>query len=148
LRTVAKSQQTENHPVPLSDSQIANIIFNETRSLSGATIQRARTNIAHTIINADSAGGSRPRTAPAVASVPSTEAAVHARCVHAVQLARQEKLQGIDPTNGARNFNFRANASRADFYNLPLQTQVGPLNNSFPTRDLPASGIYANPYGR
>ncbi len=134
--------------MPLSDTQIANIIFNETRSLSGTNIQRARMNIAHTIMNADSAGGNRPRTAPAVASVPPSERALYADCLQAVQLARLERSRGTDPTNGGRNFNFRANASRANFYNLPIQTQVGPLNNSYPTLDLPSAGIYGNTYGR
>jgi hypothetical protein len=32
--------------MPLTDAQIANAIFNESRSLSGAHIQRARVNIA------------------------------------------------------------------------------------------------------
>jgi hypothetical protein len=134
--------------VPLSDTQIAGVVFNETRSLSGPPIQRARTNIAHTIINADSAGGNRPRTAPATANVPAAESGTYTSCLQSVQLARLEKARGTDPTNGARNFNFRPNASRANFYNLPLQTQEGPLSNSYPTTDLPASGIYANTYGR
>ena len=134
--------------MPLSDVQIANIIFNETRSLSGQNIQKARINIAHTIINASSVAGSRPRTGPALAHVPPAEKAGYAACLQAVQFARQERLRGNDPTNGAQNFNFRQNPSRATFYNLPIQTQVGPLNNSFPTSGLPATGIYANTYGR
>jgi hypothetical protein len=133
--------------MPLSDTQIANIILNETRSLSGPSIQRARINIAHTIINAINSGNDRPRTAPAVARVLPGENLIYAQCLQAVRTARQEKAEGIDPTHGARNFNFRKNISRANFYNLPVQTQVGPFLNSFPTPDLPARGIYANTYG-
>ena len=133
--------------MPLTDAQIANVIFNETRSLSGADIQRARTNIAHTIINADNSSHARPRTGSTAASLPPAERATYAQCLQAVQSAREERSRGVDPTNGARNFNFRANQSRSRFFNLPLQTQVGPLNNTYPTRDLPATGIYANTYG-
>lgn len=129
----------------LTEIQIANVIFNETRSLSGPKVERVRINIAHTMINANK-DASRPRTAPLSAHVPSAEHAIYTRCFHAVKLAQQEQTHGIDPTNGARNFNFRANPSRAKFYNLTIQTQVGPLDNSYPTPDLPRSGIYGNTY--
>jgi hypothetical protein len=52
-----------------------------------------------------------------------------------------------DPTNGATNFNFRSDDDRSNFLGtLEIQTQVGPLNNSYPTKDLPSAGIYANTY--
>lgn len=138
---------TGHFAMPLSDAQIAAVVFNETRSLSGNDIQRARANVAHTIVNADSSSGGRPRSAPTTANVPAVEQSAYADCLAAVQLMRREKAQGTDPTNGAKNFNFRKNASRSNFYGFAIQTQVGPLNNSYPTADLPRSGIYANTYG-
>jgi hypothetical protein len=45
--------------MPLTDAQIVNVIFNETRSLPGADVQRARVNIAHAIINADNSSHAR-----------------------------------------------------------------------------------------
>jgi hypothetical protein len=133
--------------VPLNDARIANIVFNETRSLSGTGIQQARINIAHTVANSEAGSGNRPRSAPAHAHVPPAEAATYGQCLQAVQEMRRQRTQGTDPTNGARNFNFRRNTSRAAFYKLPIQTQVGPPDNSYPTPDLPDTGIYANTYG-
>ena len=78
---------------------------------------------------------------------PSAEAATYARCVQAVTQMRQQQASGTDPTHGATHFNFRRNASRAAFYNFAIQTLVGPLTNSYPTADLPATGIHANAYG-
>jgi hypothetical protein len=133
--------------MPLTDAQIANVLFNETRSLSGPSIQQARINIAHAIVNGDGASGNRPRTGPTSAHVPASEATVYAQCVQAVRQMRDQQVRSVDPTSGARNFNFRRNASRANFYGLPVATQSGPLDNSYPTVDLPATGIYANTYG-
>ncbi len=132
----------------LTDTQIANIIFNETRSLSGDTIQDARKNIAHSIINAQAQVGARPRTGPTVAHVPKQESAIYDDCVSAVTAARTDRAAKLDPTSGATNFNFRKNNWRGDFFGLPILTQVGPLNNSYPSADLPASNIYANTYGK
>lgn len=133
--------------MPLTDAQIANVIFNETRSLDGPRIQEARINIAHAIANANTGTGRRPATAPTTAHVPPAEAAIYAQCMQAVSQMRQQRTSGIDPTNGATHFNFRRNASRAAFYSFPIQTQVGPLTNGYPTTDLPATNIYANTYG-
>jgi len=131
----------------LTDQQIANIIFNETRSLSGEPIAAARKNIAHSIINAQAKSGKRPKTGPTVAHVPKQEGETYSACVAAVTAARDDRAQNIDPTSGATHFNFRKNNWKGDFYGPTLQTQVGPLNNSYPSADLPASNIYANTYG-
>ena len=132
----------------LTDEQIANIIFNETRSLSGKRVAEARVNIAQAIINGDEAlGDKRPITAPTTAIVPEVERAIIEACRAAVRTAREQRAKGTDPTKGARNFNFRNNDSRAPFYNLPLQTQVGPLDNSFESKQLNKTGIFANTYG-
>lgn len=132
----------------LTDAQIANIIFNETRSLSGENIAEARKNIAHSILNAQAAAGKRPKTGPTVAHVPDQESDIYSACVSATAAAREDRAKSADPTGGATNFNFRKNNSRADFYGLAIRTQVGPLDNSYPTADLPASNIYANTYGK
>lgn len=131
----------------LTDTQIANIVFNETRSLSGDGISDARKNVAHSIINAQSGNGKRPKTGPIVVHVPKQENDIYEACKSAVDAARDDRKKNLDPTKGATNFNFRKNDWRGDFYGLKIHTQVGPLNNSYPTPDLPASNIYANTYG-
>lgn len=119
----------------LTDAQIANIIFNETKSFSGPNLDQARSNIAQVVINGDNAlGDNRPATAPTTSTVPAAE-------------RNTRTNTGIDPTNGAMNFNFRNNNSTAAFFNLPIQTQIGPLNNSYTGGRLNSSGIYANTYG-
>lgn len=132
----------------LTDTEIANVVFNETRSLSGDDIATARKNVAHSIMNAIDKSGARPRTGPTVAHVPKQESATYEACVTAVKAARDDRAAKLDPTNGATNFNFRKNNWRGDFFGLPIKTQVGPLDNSYPTDDLPASNIYANTYGK
>lgn len=134
--------------MPLTDKEIANIIFNETRSLSGAKVVDARKNIAHSIWNAQANSGGRPKTGPTSAKVPKQEGDAYDQCTNAVVAARLDRAKGVDPTSGATNFNFRKNDWRGDFYGLPIKTQTGPLNNSYPTADLPAANIYANTYGK
>jgi len=133
----------------LTDAQIANIIFNETRSFSGPNVDQARSNIAQVVINGDNAlGDNRPATAPTTSTVPAAEQQTYQACKTAVTAARNTRTNtGIDPTNGALNFNFRNNNSTAAFFNLPIQTQIGPLNNSYTGGGLNATGIYANTYG-
>ena len=110
----------------LTDQQIANIIFNETRSLSGTNIAEARKNIAHSIINAQTILGHRPKTGPISAQVPKQEGDSYANCVIAVRSARLDRAKLLDPTNRATNFNFRKNNWREDFYGLKIQTQIAP----------------------
>jgi hypothetical protein len=129
----------------LTQLQVANIIFNETRSLSGISIQEARKNVAHAIINADNTlGNKRPITAPTTVTVPLAEKSVYLQCQEAATQAMNDTK---DPTDGAIYFNFRKNNGRGDFYGAKIKTQVGPLNNSYPTVELPAKDIYANTYG-
>jgi hypothetical protein len=136
----------------LTVEEIGNIIFNETRSLNGDDIQEARENIAHAIINGSSTlGEKRPITGSTVVSD-----AVRNQDNQQYQDSQQAALQAVfahvttgDPTNGSVHFNFRTNNSRANFYDAVIQTQVGPLNNSYPNPGLPAStGIYGNTYRR
>jgi hypothetical protein len=138
--------------IVLSVQEIGNIIFNETRSLSGDSIQSARENIAHAIINASERWGENRSIYAGTASTTVADTAIiidaeqYESSQNAAQTAYDTHLAS-DPTNGATNFNFRSNADRSNFLGtLGIQTQVGPLNNSYPTNTLPATGIYANTY--
>jgi hypothetical protein len=130
----------------LTDIEIQNIVFNETRSLSGPSIAQARENISNAIINGDN-HPPRPISAPTtVGDIPAAEQNTYDSCGVAVANARQDQAAGHDPTQGAIHFNFRPNNSTAPFQGHALKTQCGPLNNSHPTDDLPANGVYSNTY--
>jgi RHS repeat-associated protein len=132
----------------LTDQQIANITFNETRSLKGKNADKARSNVAHAIINGDERfGRKRPITASTTARVPTSERSTYQSAVDAVARARAEERAGIDPTQGATHFNLRSNDSTRPFQGSRMTTQEGPLDNSFPTKALPAQNIYVNTYG-
>jgi hypothetical protein len=121
----------------LSTSEVTNIVFNETRSLSGASVDEARTAIAHTIINGDEArGDKRPLTAPSTASVPEAERNQYSEIQSAVLRARAERDIGHDPTGGAINFNFRNPSQSGPFFKIPPVLTIGPLGNSYPTTVL------------
>jgi len=130
----------------LTDAQIANIVFNETRSLSGTGIDTARTNIAHAIMNALGSQHRFPMMASSVASPGPLEKAAMLACTDAVTKARANVTAGTDPTKGAQHFNFRKNALQGAFQGHAIRTSNGPFANSYPTAALPASGIYANTY--
>lgn len=131
----------------LSDEEIAGIIFNETRSLSGADLQQARTNLAHAVMNGDEAlGQRRPKTAPSKVTVPEAEREAFEASKAAVVEARRQRAAGVDPTNGGIHFNLRGQPSTNPFMGYPLQTQTGPFKNSYPSKDLPGDGVYANTY--
>jgi hypothetical protein len=129
-----------------SDQQIGSIVFNETRSLSGPNIRQARINLAHAILNAADSPHRFPLMASHVATPGSGEGGIYASCFDAASTARLNVMSGIDPTGGATHFNFRPNKSTSPFQGHALRTSVGPLENSYPTDDLPSDGIYANTY--
>jgi RHS repeat-associated protein len=140
-RVVRGSQGT------LTPQQVRNIVFNETRSLHGNGESIARRNIAHAIMNGDEAlGQRRPTTAPTNASAAPSERTSYHDSGNMVLRAMAERSLGYDPTAGARYFNMRSNASTGDFQGARITTHVGPLENSYPTRVLPATGIYVNTY--
>jgi hypothetical protein len=130
----------------LSDTQVANIVFNETRSLNGPSIAEARVNIAHAIMNAIGSPHKFPMMAPAVANPGPGESSIYDACTAAVSRARGNVMSSEDPTGGATHFNFRNSAFSGAFQGHKLKTSTGPLSNSYPTPELPASGIYANTY--
>lgn len=119
-RQTAQAQPISRGPNSiLTDEQIQNIVYNETRGLSGSNIQRARVALAHTIMNADEIWGpQRGRTSkdgPAGTApdflkalpVSDREKAAMTDVTLAVSAARAQRHAGIDPTNGATNFHMR-----------------------------------------
>ena len=129
-----------------SDEEIGNIIFNETRSLSGPDIRSARINIAHAIINAEVSHHRFPKMAPSTANPPEAEANTYAACQEAAEAARFMVMAGLDPTNGATHFNFPRGKSHRVFQRHKIHTSIGPLKNSNPSAQLPKGHIYANTY--
>lgn len=103
----------------LTDDQIRNIVYNETRGLEpdrdqedyGQNLSAAREEMANTIINADRAWG-RKRPPTATDLVPSSVNEQNnvdlANSAVAVRLARLEQAMGIDSSLGATNYNFRS----------------------------------------
>jgi len=137
----------------LTDKEIVNIIFNETRSLSGKGIEEAWRNIAHAILNgeeeAERLGIRRPHSAPTFAHVPVVEKKNYNRMLQMVKSVRTERAKGIDPTGGATHFNFRNGSSTVNWdKDYKNTSNIGPFGNSYPTEKLDADGIYANTYKR
>ena len=129
----------------LTVKEIAAIVFNETRSLSGEKVGQARKEVAHAIINADKKWGEKrdrlAGTAPKTANPPEAEKTTYDACMQIVKGSVKEDEDGIDPTNGAFFFNFRKTDSTSDFQGKKNHTSTGPLNNSY------SDYKYANTYG-
>ena len=129
----------------LTVKEIAAIVFNETRSLSGEKVGQARKEVAHAIINADKKWGEKrdrlAGTAPKTANPPEAEKTTYDACMQIVKSSVKEDEDGIDPTNGAFFFNFRKTDSTSDFQGKKNHTSTGPLNNSY------SDYKYANTYG-
>jgi hypothetical protein len=101
-------------PSGLTPDQIAAIIFNESRALRGGdALDRARTAMAATIMNADRTwGANRPHLAGTAsdvlpANISPAEQADFKDIQESVRRAREPQAQGQDPANGATNYNFR-----------------------------------------
>lgn len=148
--TKQQGKQPSRDRSVLTDTQVGNIVFNETRSINGDTtdLDQARQNIAHAVMNGDrKLGVNRPVTASTTANVSDAERAAYQASRRAVAEARIAQQIGIDPTRGAIHLNLRSNNSRSPFMgSYKIRTQVGPFNNSFPTKELPSTGIYLNTY--
>ncbi len=156
--------------VTLKAKQVRNIVFNETRSLSGGKIKEARSEIAHMVINrftsqADSASGkitvgTYPDTASDV--LPSRISAGEQKTLQnigqIVTNAIADRALGDDPTRGTNSYNFRdltrwhltgyRGLSTQKRYGLtPVPSLIqGPFDNSAPSKDLGPTDIYLVPY--
>jgi len=124
----------------LSSEQVANIVFNETRSLSGLGIDTGRGEIAGSIINADEYWGpDRGRnagTAPEFLGkrgLSPSELETYDSILAIVEDVRIGRALGYDLVMGATNFNMRPYWSEAaPFWNRTLQSQsiTGPFGNT------------------
>jgi RHS repeat-associated protein len=138
----------------LSNPEVAGIIFNETRSLSGnpADLSSMYQNLAHVIMNGDAmqdaSGGKfkRPKSASTKCKPGPLEQSKYKQILSDVTAARAAKE---DPTDGALDFNLRPNNSTGNLFGadyLPLSTQNGPFNNRYTAGGLPTTGVYVNTY--
>lgn len=130
----------------LTARQVGNIIFNETRSLSGANIDAARNAIAHTIRNGEAEhGAKRPRTAPPkIGAMPLAEAKTYRDCQAAAVKADSERHRGADPTDGTTHFNMTYGISTKPFGGQ-YKFSYGPFDNSYPYGQVQATkNVYIN----
>jgi len=148
----------------LTDEQIAHIIFNESVSLSGTAIGRARTSIANIIINRFQAGlavGDCVQTACDRPTRPLSllERMIFAEILSHVPEVRALRAQGADPSFGALFFAFRdlnkfTVTGIAGLTTLmprfgtqfPIpRAVIGPFRNSAPSNELGPNGIFLVP---
>ena len=128
---------------------IRNIVFGETRSYTGVSIDEVRQKIAHIILNRIMEGmtvGRVPHTANDyfARSLNPEEESVLSNIHQVVDQVFIERSLGIDPTYGALYFNFRDpdylilfnKNLTSPMWGLPAADIIGPLNNSFPTTVL------------
>ncbi len=140
------------------------IVFNETQSYSdrpdsNESLDVAREKIAHSILNADQKyGADRQRLAGTASAIePSDNAlrnpAVRAAYDSSMKAARETYLSGNDPTNGAVFSVQLPSPDRSNyaFHNgrpqgVPISTQSGPYNNSYPNKRVPSKTAWLNTY--
>ena len=154
----AKSVERARIIEGLNVHQVGLSVFGETQSLSdqpgsNESIDAAREKVAHVILNgAQLRGAKRPSVHPAIE--PSVEVlrnpAVLAAYESSMRAAREAYLSGTDPTQGAIYLYLPITPDRSNrqFPNasVPLRTQSGPYNNSFPNRDVPSNRAWVNTY--
>jgi hypothetical protein len=148
----------------LTVHQLGLIVFNESQSYSdrpdsNELITVARQKMAHSIMNADAKWGpARMTWAETALPIEPSENALRNTAVRTAyessrEAAREAYLSGNDPTNGALYLNQRENASRANRVmsednprGVPLSTQSGPYNNSYPNPQVPSRVAWLNTY--
>jgi RHS repeat-associated protein len=160
------ADQTNNPPAQqqinnLTVGDVAGIVYNETSSLTNSgtqnnSIDTARTDVAHAIINADVKYGDKrdelAGTAPSTVSKAAMGTAAYKSSLAAAEAAYTGYKAGKDPTNGATHFNLRGSPSTANFLKsrtnpgFAIKTHSGPFNNSYPAGGLPRIGVYVNTY--
>jgi len=160
----AKSVQQARISDQLNVHDLGPIVFNESQSYSdhpGANelIDMARQKMAHTVINADQKwGADRMTWAKTARPIEPSENALRNPTVRAVydssmKAAREAYLSGTDPTNGAvfaiqmtdpgrSNYKFEGGRPQG----VPISTQSGPYNNSFPNKRVPSRTAWLNTY--
>lgn len=136
-------------------------VFGETQSLSdlpesNEPIDTAREKVAHMIMNgARLRGVNRPSVHPPIE--PSADAlrnpAARAAYQSSMKAAREAYLGGADPTRGAIYLNMPVTADRSNLkfprglpQGVPINTQSGPYNNSFPNVKVPSNRAWVNTY--
>lgn len=130
-------------PYPTQE-QLQNIIFQETQSYTGPWTHGARVNIAHTVLNRHDAGivggvgrpfggALSPAGAAAIARGDPTSVAAYADAGRAAADALSQAND--DPAGGA--LFFRQGKATVDPPDLARFGRVGPLDNSFPTQEIP-----------
>ena len=140
------------------------IVFNETQSYkdwpdANEPIVVARQKLAHAVINADQKwDADRMTWAKTARPIEPSENALRNPTVRAVydssmKAAREAYLSGDDPTNGAvfaiqmtdpgrSNYKFEGGRPQG----VPISTQSGPYNNSFPNKRVPSRTAWLNTY--
>ncbi len=140
-------------------------VFNETQSYSdrpdsNEPIDAARQKMAHSIINSDEKwGADREKWARTANPIePSSDAlknpTVRGAYDSSMNAAREAYLSGNDPTNGAlysiqKPTNDRSNYvfARGNPEGVPISTQSGPYDNSYPNKqNMPSSKAWINTY--
>jgi hypothetical protein len=135
---------------------IAQIIFNENRSLTGPQLETANVAIGHVVLNLlahGKAAGDGTVTAPIGLPDDISDNERHVALEQARKAAKrviEERSRGIDPTGGALEYNHRAvdpswTKDRAhkslwsdrQTTGTPAKLSFGPLSNSHPTSKLP-----------
>jgi uncharacterized protein RhaS with RHS repeats len=134
--------------------QVVNSSYNESRSLSGAALAQALEDIdqvdANLLRNGKSLGP--PLTVPTnVSSVPNSETSNYQACLDAAEKTQFDRKLGIDPTHGATHYYEQSDPNMPTPYpndtRYQVQTSSGPLSNSYPYGDVPASsGVFVNTY--
>ena len=160
----AKNVERDRISPQLNVHDLGLIVFNESQSFSdrpdsNEPITSARQKLAHSVINADQEWGAarQDNAGTALPIEPSAvtlrNPAVRTAYESAMEAAREAYLSGADPTSGAVFLNQRINASRTNRVmsaarprGVPLATQSGPYNNSFPNRQVPSRIVWLNTY--
>jgi len=144
-------------PYSLNVTEVATILFNETRSLAGEGIGQARLDAAYVIINGVlHSGAGRPQTADAAFNVapnffkppaPAEQFAFGSSVIAAASALYQRTEGAEDPTQGALHFALRqGDTVRQHGLFGAVSTQTGPFNNSFPSQDLGRHDIYVDTF--
>ena len=140
------------------------IVFNETQSYSdrpdsNESLDVAREKMAHSILNADQKYGTdRQRLAGTASAIEPSDKALRSSTVRSaydssMKAAREAYLGGNDQTNGAIFSIQLPSADRSNYVfhkgkpqGVPISTQSGPYNNSYPNQRVPSRTAWLNTY--